>query len=36
MSLGDLEELHRGLTTLNDAARRVGVKPVPGPAKDSI
>jgi DNA-binding MarR family transcriptional regulator len=36
MSLGDLEELHRGLTTLNDAARRAGVKPVPGPAKDSI
>src|ERR1700756_714843 len=36
MSLGELEELHRGLTTLNDAARRAGVKPVPGPAKDSI
>src|SRR5579862_8304883 len=32
MSLGDLEELHRGLTTLNDAARRAGVKPVAGPA----
>ena len=28
MSLGDLEELHRGLTTLNDAARRAGVKPL--------
>jgi DNA-binding MarR family transcriptional regulator len=27
MSLGDLEELHKGLTTLNDAARRAGVKP---------
>jgi MarR family transcriptional regulator, organic hydroperoxide resistance regulator len=36
MSLGELEELHRGLTTLNDAARRAGVKPVGGPAKDSI
>ena len=36
MSLGELEELHRGLTTLNDAARRAGVKPVPGPAQDSI
>ena len=36
LSLGELEELHRGLTTLNDAARRAGVKPVPGPAKDSI
>jgi len=29
MSLGDLEELHKGLTTLNDAARRAGVKPLP-------
>jgi MarR family transcriptional regulator, organic hydroperoxide resistance regulator len=29
MSLGDLEELHRGLTTLNEAARRAGVKPLP-------
>jgi len=36
MSLGDLEELHRGLTTLNDAARRAGVRPLPGPARDSI
>ncbi len=36
MSLGELEELHRGLTTLNDAARRAGVKPLAGPAKDSI
>ncbi len=36
MSLGDLEELHRGLTTLNDAARRAGVKPLPGPATESI
>ena len=29
MSLGDLEDLHKGLTTLNDAARRAGVKPLP-------
>jgi DNA-binding MarR family transcriptional regulator len=36
MSLGDLEELQRGLTTLNDAARRAGVKPLPAPAKDSV
>jgi hypothetical protein len=27
MSLGDLEELHKGLTTLNEAARLAGVKP---------
>lgn len=31
MSLGDLEELHKGLTILNDAARRAGVKPLPPP-----
>ena len=36
MSLGELEELHRGLTTLNGAARRAGVTPLPAPAKDSI
>lgn len=36
MSLGELEELHRGLTTLNDAARRAGVQPAGGPAKDSV
>ncbi len=36
MSLGELEELHRGLTELNDAARRAGVKPLPAPPKDSI
>ena len=36
MSLGELEELHRGLTTLNDAARRADVRPLPAPAKDSI
>jgi DNA-binding MarR family transcriptional regulator len=30
MSLGDLMELHRGLTELNDAARRAGVQPLPG------
>jgi MarR family transcriptional regulator, organic hydroperoxide resistance regulator len=36
MSLGELEELHKGLTTLNEAARRAGVKPLPDPAKDGI
>ena len=36
MSLGDLEELHKGLTTLNEAARRAGVKPLPAPAKDAV
>jgi MarR family transcriptional regulator, organic hydroperoxide resistance regulator len=34
MSLGELEELHRGLTMLNDAARRAGVRPAGAPAKD--
>jgi DNA-binding MarR family transcriptional regulator len=36
LSLGELEELHRGLTELNHAARRAGVKPLPAPPKDSI
>jgi MarR family transcriptional regulator, organic hydroperoxide resistance regulator len=36
MSLGDLEELHKGLITINEAARRAGVKPLPAPAKDSV
>ena len=36
VSLGELEELHRGLTALNDAARRADVRPFPAPAKDSI
>jgi DNA-binding MarR family transcriptional regulator len=36
MSLGDLEELHRGLTTLNEAARRAGVKPLPAPANGGV
>ena len=36
VSLGDLMELHRGLTKLNQAARRAGVRPLPSPAKDSI
>ena len=36
MTLGELEELHRGLTALNDAARRADVKPLPAPARDSI
>ena len=36
MSLGDLEELHKGLTTLNEAARRAGVKPLPDPDRNGI
>jgi DNA-binding MarR family transcriptional regulator len=36
MSLGELEELHRGLTSLNEAALRAGVKPLPAPARDSV
>ena len=36
VSLGDLMELHKGLTELNEAARRAGVQPVPAPAKGSI
>src|ERR1700756_2689239 len=36
MSLGELEELHRNLTALNDAARRAGVKTLSAPAKNSI
>jgi MarR family transcriptional regulator, organic hydroperoxide resistance regulator len=36
LSLGDLEELHKGLTAVNEAARRAGVKPLPAPAKDSV
>jgi MarR family transcriptional regulator, organic hydroperoxide resistance regulator len=36
LSLGELEELHRGLTTLNQAALRAGIKPLPAPASDSI
>jgi MarR family transcriptional regulator, organic hydroperoxide resistance regulator len=36
MSLGELEELQKGLTALNDAARRAGIKPLPAPAKDSV
>jgi MarR family transcriptional regulator, organic hydroperoxide resistance regulator len=36
VSLGDLMELHKGLTELNEAARRAGVQPVPAPAKDSV
>jgi MarR family transcriptional regulator, organic hydroperoxide resistance regulator len=36
MSLADLEDLHKGLTTINEAARRAGVKPLPAPAKDSV
>jgi hypothetical protein len=29
-------ELHRGLTELNEAARRAGVQPTPAPAAGSI
>ncbi len=36
MSLGDLMELHKGLTELNEAARRAGITPLPAPATDSI
>jgi DNA-binding MarR family transcriptional regulator len=36
MSLGELEDLHKGLTALNEAARRAGVRPLPGPAKDGV
>lgn len=36
MSLGDLEELHKELMTLNEAARRAGVKPLPTPDRDSV
>jgi DNA-binding MarR family transcriptional regulator len=36
VSLGDLMNLHQGLTELNAAARRAGVKPAPAPAQDSI
>jgi MarR family transcriptional regulator, organic hydroperoxide resistance regulator len=36
LSVGELEELHRGLTTLNQAALQAGVKPLPAPASDSI
>jgi DNA-binding MarR family transcriptional regulator len=36
MSLGDLEELHKGLMTINEAARRAGVKPLPAPAPGSV
>jgi MarR family transcriptional regulator, organic hydroperoxide resistance regulator len=33
VSLGELEELRRGLTTLNDAARRADVTPLPAPRR---
>ena len=36
MSLGDLEELHKGLLTINEAARRAGLGPLPAPADGSI
>jgi DNA-binding MarR family transcriptional regulator len=36
MSLSDLEQVHKWLTTINDAARRAGVRPLPAPAKDGV
>jgi DNA-binding MarR family transcriptional regulator len=36
MSLGELEELHKALTRLNEAARRSGVKPLPAPPEGSV
>ena len=36
VSLGELEGLREGLTTLNEAARRANVSPLPVPAKGSI
>lgn len=36
LSLGELEDLRRGLTELNEAALRAGVTPLPAPANDSI
>jgi hypothetical protein len=36
VGLGELEGLREGLTTLNEAARRADVSPLPAPAKGSI
>ena len=36
MSLGDLEDLHKGLMAINEAARRAGVEPLPAPADGSV
>ena len=36
MQLSDLEDIHKALTTLNEAARRAGVGPLPAPAKDGV
>jgi len=36
LSLGDLEELHKNLTAVNEAARQAGVKPLPAPAGDGV
>ncbi|HEY0934553.1 MAG TPA: MarR family transcriptional regulator [Trebonia sp.] len=36
LSLGELDGLRAGLTTLNDAARRADVVPAAAPAKDSV
>jgi MarR family transcriptional regulator, organic hydroperoxide resistance regulator len=36
MSLGELEDLHKGLMAVNEAARRAGVRPLPAPAPGSV
>jgi DNA-binding MarR family transcriptional regulator len=36
LSLGDLAELHKNLTAVNEAARRAGVKPLTAPAGGSV
>lgn len=36
MSLGELGELHKALMSVNEAARRAGVRPLPQPAGDSV
>jgi hypothetical protein len=36
MSLGDLEEVHKNLTAVNEAARRAGVKPLSSPDTGSV
>src|ERR1700722_324399 len=36
MSLGDLMEVHKGLTELNEAARRAGVGPLPAPDGNGV
>lgn len=36
MQLDELQEVHRVLASLNESARRAGVKPLPSPAGDSV